>query len=99
VLSEWAVAEMQKESCAGLPFFGSVAKPEVGYGLTWWIDAKDRSGAPDQLSVAGAWGAIPWVNHTRGYAAFWLTYSNLPSSADVWSETVPLLHAALDSPR
>lgn len=99
VLSEWAVAEMQKDRCLGLAFRGSVAKPEVGYGLTWWIDAKDGSGAPDQLSVAGAWGAIPWINHTHGYAAFWLTYDDLPSSVGVWLETVPLIHAALDSPR
>ncbi|MCI0565904.1 beta-lactamase family protein [bacterium] len=51
ILSEWAVAEMQKDSCIGIPFLSSFAKPELSYGLTWWIDEKDGSGIPTQLSA------------------------------------------------
>lgn len=98
VLSEWAVAEMQIDSCAGLPFDSDVDKAEIGYGLTWWIDENDVNGTPIQLSVAGAFGAIPWINHTHDYAAFWLTDDDLAQSALVWEDVLPLIHAALYTP-
>lgn len=98
ILSPWAVAEMRKDSCTEVPFLSSSpAKPEVSYGLTWWIDERDASGAATQLSVAGAYGAIPWLHVERDYAAFWLTFRNLGASAPHWLAVVPLIHSALDA--
>ncbi len=98
ILSPWAVAEMRKDHCTEIPFLSSSpAKPEVSYGLSWWIDDSDPSGAAAQLSVAGAFGAIPWLSPGRDYAAFWLTFKNLGASAPVWLDVVPLVHSALDA--
>ncbi len=94
VLSEWAVDEMQKDRCAGLPWLNTIPG-EVGYGLTWWIDTKDGAGASDRISVGGAYGALPWIKHARQYAGFWLVFDQLARSRPVWIEALPLIDAAL----
>ncbi len=97
VLSERAVGEMQADQVEGLPFITRAAKPEVGYGLAWWFDEVEPGGEPIQISVAGYWGSIPWIDLSRGYGAFLLTFDRLPNSVPVWEEVVPLIRAALDS--
>ncbi|MGH9111449.1 MAG: hypothetical protein ACRDZN_04000, partial [Acidimicrobiales bacterium] len=61
----------------------------------WWFDEVDADGDPTQISVGGAWGAIPWINLTDNYAAFHLTFDNLANSTPVWESVVPLIHSAL----
>jgi len=94
VLSEWAADEMQKDRCIGLSNL-NLQPNELGYGLTWWIDTKDSAGAPDRISVGGAFGALPWIKHTRQYAGFWLVFDSLADSQPVWLEVLPLIDEAL----
>jgi hypothetical protein len=37
-----------------------------GYGMGWWIDRAH----PGIFVDEGAWGAVPWLDTNRGYAAF-----------------------------
>ncbi len=97
VLSAASVTEMQVDATNGLPFLRdpNAAKPEIGYGLTWWVDAADADGTATQLSVPGAYGAIPWINLPDGYAAFLLTKDTLAHAVPVWETILPHIHAAL----
>ena len=97
VLSDSAIVEMQKDHVKGLPFLSFPAKPEIGYGLTWWFDEVDTNKNATQISVSGAWGAIPWTNLSYQYGAFLLTFDQLANSVPVWEEIVPLIHQALDA--
>ncbi|MEW6006002.1 MAG: serine hydrolase [Stygiobacter sp.] len=97
VLSDSAIVEMQKDHVKGLPFISSMQKPEIGYGLTWWFDEMDANGNANQISVPGAYGAIPWINFSYQYGAFLLTFDQLANSVPVWEEIVPLIHQALEN--
>jgi len=99
VLSDSAIIEMQKDHVKGLPFLRppTASKPEAGYGLTWWFDEVDAGKSATQISVSGAWGAIPWINLSYQYGAFLLTFDQLANSVPVWEEIVPLIHQALDA--
>ncbi|MCL5027678.1 MAG: serine hydrolase [Bacteroidetes bacterium] len=96
VLSDSAIVEMQKDHVKGLPFLSSPQKPEIGYGLTWWFDKIDTNRNASQISVPGAYGAIPWINFSYQYGAFLLTFDQLENSVPVWEEIVPLIHQTLD---
>ncbi len=97
VLSEAAVLEMQQDHVDDLPFLSDPDKAEVGYGLAWWFDEVEPGGAPTQISVPGLFGSIPWIDLSRGYGAFLLTFDRLSNSVLVWEEVVPLIRAALDA--
>jgi hypothetical protein len=56
----------------------------------------DANRNPIQISVAGAFGAIPWTHLPRQYGAFWLTDAGLSASAGVWLDVVALVHQAFD---
>jgi VCBS repeat-containing protein len=90
VLSEAAVAEMLANQVEGLPFGGSPAMHTEGYGLSWWHHEMNTV-----LSVPGAYGAIPWIDLSKGYAAFLLTYDSLANSVPVWEDIEPLIGAEL----
>ncbi len=97
VLSEAAVAEMQKDQSQGAPFTSIALKPTPkAYGLTWWIDLLDEErkgeGEPVQFSCAGAWGAIPWLNRKARYGGFLLVQKRLPAAWKLYSELFPLLN-------
>ncbi|MCI0565905.1 hypothetical protein L0Y46_01770, partial [bacterium] len=38
------------------------------------------------------------MNHTHGYAAFWLVKDQLAASSPVWEDVVPLIHTAISNP-
>jgi CubicO group peptidase (beta-lactamase class C family) len=95
VLSEAAVAEMQKDQSRGAPFSTELrlTPPSQGYGLTWWIDLLNEKKEPVQFSCAGAFGAIPWLNPTAGYGGFLLVQKRLPEAWPLYRELSPLINA------
>lgn len=48
------------------PTHGATASRGQGYGLGWWVSV-DR---PGLIQDAGAFGAVPWIDLTRGYGAY-----------------------------
>jgi len=97
VLSEAAVAEMQKDQSRGAPFSpGRGARQQYGYGLTWWfdlLDAAKEKAKPVQFSCAGAYGAIPWLNTQARYGGFLLVQKGLPPAWRLYTELSPILNA------
>ncbi len=87
VLSQASVREMRRNQVGSFGVTGTPAKPEVGYGLTWWFDKLD-DGVPVQFCVGGGFGAIPWINEPRAYVAFLLVQKRL-------SDAVPIYDAIL----
>jgi CubicO group peptidase (beta-lactamase class C family) len=63
-----------------------------GYGMGWWIDRAH----PGIFVDEGAWGAIPWLDLNRGYAAFIAVESNFANGDIARQRTQPLLEAAFD---
>jgi CubicO group peptidase (beta-lactamase class C family) len=94
VLPEELVAEMQKDQSYGAPFSQgrSGLRKQYGYGLTWWIDLLDERNQPVQFSVAGAFGAIPWLNSKAGYGGFLLVQNRLPAAWRLYTELFPILN-------
>lgn len=64
-----------------------------GYGMGWWIDRD----VPGLYVDEGIWGAMPWLDTTRGYAAFIALESNLATGALVMSIVKPLLEDIFDN--
>jgi CubicO group peptidase (beta-lactamase class C family) len=67
VLSEEGVARMQVDRI--LEVYGGstgVGGSMAGYGLGWWIDRTNAGVFTDP----GAYGAVAWLDLTRGYGAF-----------------------------
>ena len=105
VLSEKAVARMQVDrilqkyngSTSGTAgaATGSDAgtNPLDGYGLGWWID-RSHAGV---FADPGAYGAFPWLDLGRGYAAFIILESDAGVGAQLWAKVKPLLDSALDA--
>jgi len=79
--------------------YGGVATLDIsgvedleGYGMGWWIDRAN----PGVFVDEGVWGAIPWIDLNRGYAAFIAIESNFPNGDAVRKRTQPLLEAVFD---
>jgi CubicO group peptidase (beta-lactamase class C family) len=88
VLSEAAVARMQQDRLAS--YGGATQDPGFqGYGLGWWVDR----GHPGVVSDPGAYGAVPWLDNPRRYAAFILLESGALLGAQLREQTRPLLEA------
>ncbi len=70
ILSEEAIAEMQKNHFPGLPvkFTPKVAEG-YEYGLGEWIQEKDANGNATVLSSPGLFGTWPYIDKCRNYAA------------------------------
>ena len=74
VLSEKAVAEMQKDQTRNLPLV-QASNDRMGrsshYGLGEWIDSASPGGRTTQVSSPGAFGFRPWLNLDRNlYGVF-----------------------------
>lgn len=70
VLSENAIAEMQKNHFPGLPVKYSPAAAEgFEYGLGVWIQEKDANGNALVVSSPGLFGTWPYIDKCRNYAA------------------------------
>lgn len=90
VLSEEAVERMQVdrilEEYEGTTGAGGTLE---GYGLGWWIDREN----PGVVMDPGAYGAIPWIDQERGYAAF----IAIEASPTLGGDLVGPAKAALDT--
>lgn len=70
ILSEEAIAEMQKNHFPGLPVkFTPKAAEGFEYGLGEWIQEKDANGNSTVISSPGLFGTWPYVDKCRNYAA------------------------------
>ncbi len=100
VLSAASVAEMEKDQSGGAPFTPSAVSRglQYGYGLAWWFDLLNVNKQPAQFSIAGAFGAIPWLNREAGYGAFLLVQDDLVESWDVYTGIFPILNSMLRTP-
>lgn len=90
VLSRESVKELQRNQVGEFTVTGTQAKRECGYGLMWWFDVA-REGVAVQVSCAGAWGAIPWLNVDRHYVAFLLIQKTLADGVAIYDEVLPLV--------
>ncbi|MBC7851189.1 MAG: beta-lactamase family protein [Chitinophagaceae bacterium] len=70
ILSEAALAEMQKVQGEGLPVkFTPKAAEGFSYGLGEWIQEVDANGKATVISSPGLFGTWPYVDKCRNYAA------------------------------
>ena len=65
----------------------------AGYGLGWWIDRVHAGVFADP----GAYGAFPWLDLPRGYAAFIVIETDAGTGAQLWAKVKPVLDALFDS--
>jgi CubicO group peptidase (beta-lactamase class C family) len=99
VLSEESVAAMRVDRVAAYGGTASIALPGSesllpleGYGLGWWVDRAN----PGVFVDEGAWGATPWIDLGRGYAAFITIESTFLNGDTARRRTQPLLEAIFD---
>lgn len=70
ILSEKAIAEMQKSATANLPVLYTPDQGEgVEYGFGEWIQEKDNAGNTLVISSPGLFGTFPYIDLKRNYAA------------------------------
>jgi CubicO group peptidase (beta-lactamase class C family) len=93
VLSEAAVAEMQRDQSAGAPIEGSPYDDGRGYGFGWWLEPAD--GPTEVWSDAGAFGAKPWIDPGRRYGAVVLIRRSTAAGERIYDAVRPLVEAAL----
>lgn len=107
VLSAKAVARMQEDrilekyngstsSLAGAPVpvdGGAAPLALEGYGMGWWIDR----GHEGVFADPGAYGAFPWLDLPRNYAAFLVLESDAGVGAQLWASVKPILDDVFDS--
>jgi CubicO group peptidase (beta-lactamase class C family) len=73
--------------------------PEInlrGYGMGWWFDDVDTSGAPRVISDPGAWGSYPWIDRERRYGALLFTRRQLAQGAALQREIRPSIDRLVD---
>jgi CubicO group peptidase (beta-lactamase class C family) len=105
VLSEKAVAEMQKDQTKDLPL-KQASNDRMGrashYGLGQWIDVSSSDGQTIQVSSPGAFGFRPWLNLDRNlYAVFMMRRADQQApyagnAFDPW-KLIDLVHATVDA--
>ncbi|HVU04094.1 MAG TPA: serine hydrolase [Polyangiaceae bacterium] len=93
VLSEQAVARMQEDRI-GEKYQGKTPSPDLeGYGLGWWIDRNH----PGVFADPGAYGAVPWLDLSRDYAAFLVIEKDAGVGAQLFTMVKPVLDDVFDS--
>lgn len=93
VLSEKAVATMQQNRIA--KYGGSTGNPTLpGYGLGWWVSEET-----DVVADPGAYGAYPYIDQKRGYAAFIAIEVSAEVGAKLVATVKPTLDAIFDAAR
>lgn len=94
-LSEEAVDRMQVDRI--LEVYGGTTGAGgalEGYGLGWWIDREN----PGVFMDPGAYGAVPWLDTERGYAAFIAMEASAALGVQLALEAKPALDAVFDAP-
>ncbi len=93
VLSKNAVAGMQEDRIQE-EYGGTTGDATLaGYGLGWWIDRTN----PGVFADTGAYGAMPWLDLPRGYAAFLVLEADAGTGTDLRIATKPLLDQVFDT--
>jgi CubicO group peptidase (beta-lactamase class C family) len=89
VLSKASVDLMQQDRI-GQVYGGTTTDPNFqGYGLGWWVDRQDRGVVADP----GAYGAVPWLDVPRKYAAMILLEATTADGSDLLQRAKPSLDA------
>jgi len=97
ILSEAAVAEMEKAQFTGLPvkFTPKVAEG-WSFGLGSWIQEKDGSGNAAVITSPGMYGVWPWIDRCRNYVAILLVQNDLgEQKRDIYSKLKEAIDAEL----
>jgi CubicO group peptidase (beta-lactamase class C family) len=93
VLSKEAIARMQEDRI-GKVYGGTTGDSTLaGYGLGWWVDRTHQGDFAD----TGAYGAVPWLDLSRGYAAFIILESDAATGTLLRLATAPILEGLFDS--
>jgi CubicO group peptidase (beta-lactamase class C family) len=97
VLSEDAVARMQIDrilSYGGTTSLAGMSAGDfAGYGLGWWVDRVNAGIFADP----GAYGAMPWLDLPRHYAAIIMLEADTGLGTQLYSVVKPLADAAFDA--
>lgn len=97
VLSAASVAEMRRDQGAGLECRESpYGRNNCHYGLGWWINPPTGAGAARTWGDAGALGATPWIDPSRGYGALLLIRKSFMVGQQIVDQLQPLVDAAFD---
>ncbi|MDQ2679369.1 MAG: beta-lactamase family protein [Actinomycetota bacterium] len=67
-----------------------------GYGLGWWIGDGDSE---DVIEDAGAYGAVPWIDLDRGYAAYLIVEASSSTGRELAREIRPIIASEIDAVR
>ncbi|HEX7668284.1 MAG TPA: serine hydrolase domain-containing protein, partial [Polyangiaceae bacterium] len=95
VLSEKAVARMQEDRIEE-KYGGTTGNTVLaGYGMGWWIDRTNAGVFADP----GAYGAIPWLDLSRDYAAFLVIEAGADVGANLFATVKPTLDDVFDAAR
>lgn len=93
VLSEASVERMQEDRIAEVYDGTTTLDPTMpGYGLGWWMTRPNTI-----LSDTGAYGASPWMDVTRRYAAMLLMEGKAEQGALFRVEATPIIEEILDA--
>ncbi|MEO1056243.1 MAG: serine hydrolase domain-containing protein [Actinomycetota bacterium] len=86
VLSPDAIEYMLADRVAAA-YGGDADRPELGYGLGWWVDR-----STGRRTDPGAYGSVAWLDADREYGAFFVIEANQAVSDSV----MPDLYALID---
>lgn len=93
VLSEASVSRMQEDRIADAYDGTTSLDPTMpGYGLGWWMSRPNTT-----LSDTGAYGASPWMDVERRYAAMFLMEGKAEQGATFRVQSAPIIEEILDS--
>ncbi len=86
-LPEAGVERMRTDRIAAA-YGGSTGHPTLkGYGLGWWVDRA----RPGTVASPGFYGAMPWMDDERGWAAAILLEANGAARDQMWAKVWPAL--------
>ncbi|MEX0767620.1 MAG: serine hydrolase domain-containing protein [Microthrixaceae bacterium] len=97
VISAEAIDRMQADRI-GPAYKGSTGDPQgadalLGYGLGWWVDRDN----PAYVEDSGAFGAVPWIDRERGYAAYLIVEKRYIDGAKLSEAVLPLITEEVDN--
>ncbi len=95
VLSEESVARMQADGLADLGLSIEFNPQFSGYGLGWFVSREE----PGLVSDGGAYGAFPWIDNERGYAAMILVEDGAATGGRAYGEIKDILDGLFDAVR